>query len=301
VIGTLPMAIAALAFAVPPVLAAPLPLRAAASPAAVGQAARLPAASVVAEGGGERVTLDELRDAVRRARLSGDPEKLLDTMTLEGLEKMARAILEVKLVARRARAERVDQDPETARAIEDAVNGILARDYVRRAIAALDTSDAALRKYFDAHQADFRTFPRRRARHIVVATRAEADAALAAVRAGASFEQVARERNTDATRSTGGDLGWVPKGLMTGPFDQALFGAAAPGLAGPVQTALGFHVIRIDEIDPGQLPPFESVKAEVREAVVQAEARRVTAEVTGRASVTVRKDALGNLAGDSKR
>jgi peptidyl-prolyl cis-trans isomerase C len=268
---------------------------------ASGQAPAAPS-SVVLRTGNVAVSSAELLDAMREARLSGDPKRILDTMTSEGLERMARAILERKLLARAARVEGLDKKPDVSRAVTRAVETLLAGALLEQDAAGLDTSDAALRGYYDGHQAAFRTAPRRKAHHIVVRTRGEAEAALADLNAGKAFEEVARARNIDSSRASGGDLGWVPLGLMVRPFDQALFALDQPGqVSAVVETNFGSHVIKVDEIDPGQLPPFDTIKDKVKQAMVDAAVARRTADLTGRNPATVNKEALAALATGGKR
>ena len=70
------------------------------------------------------------------------------------------------------------------------------------------------------------------ARHILVATREEADAALARLKAGEDFVALAKELSTDtSTKEEGGDLGWFPTGVM----DADIRGGRLRHRAGQVQ------------------------------------------------------------------
>lgn len=61
-----------------------------------------------------------------------------------------------------------------------------------------------------------------------------------------------------------GDLGALERGVMDPAFDQALFGLGKVGdLSEPVRTDFGFHVIRLDAVTPGSVPPFEEVRAQL--------------------------------------
>ncbi|MEA1882492.1 MAG: peptidylprolyl isomerase [Candidatus Marinimicrobia bacterium] len=46
----------------------------------------------------------------------------------------------------------------------------------------------------------------------------------------------------------GGELGWVGKGQMVGPFDEAVFKAKSGSVVGPVLTQFGYHIIKVDSI-----------------------------------------------------
>ena len=88
------------------------------------------------------------------------------------------------------------------------------------------------------------------ARHILVATREEADKVLARLQSGEDFAALAKELSTDtSTKEEGGDLGWFPKGKMDTAFDEAAF-ALQPGQTSQVvETQYGFHIIRVEERD----------------------------------------------------
>lgn len=96
-----------------------------------------------------------------------------------------------------------------------------------------------------------------RASHILIKPEAETPEAkaaalakardvLAQIKAGADFAQMAAQHGSDGTASVGGDLGWFTEGRMVPAFEQAVFGAAGPGLLpNPVETEFGYHIINV--------------------------------------------------------
>jgi peptidyl-prolyl cis-trans isomerase C len=258
--------------------------------------------AVVAESAGVVVSSEEVSDAVREARLSGDVQRMSETLSPDGLERIARNILEMKLLAREARTRGVDKEPGVARTLTEISDNVLARQLVTGEIERLDTSDAALKRYYDTHTDSFRALPRRRAHHIVVKTREEATAALAEIHGGASFESVAAERNADATKAVSGNLGWVSRGVMVKAFDDALFALDHAGATSDVvSTSFGFHIIRIDDVDPGSLPPFELIKDKVKTTMADEAVDQLKARVVERSPATFDRRALTALLGTPKR
>ncbi len=251
---------------------------------------------VVIEAGGLAVTADELGDAVVEMRRTAEPAALAETLSPEGLERIARRLLERKALAQAARDAGLDRSPDVARAIAAATDTLLAQSLVEREILSIGESEAALRRYYDGHQEAFRTGARRKAHHVVVATRAEAEAALVEIEAGKPFAEVAAARNTDATKARSGDLGWVSRGVMVKAFDEALFALTKPGqTSGIVSTSFGYHVIRLDDVDPGRLQPFEAVKAQVRQAARDEAVARLKRELSAKYVPLVNKDALATF------
>jgi peptidyl-prolyl cis-trans isomerase D len=118
-------------------------------------------------------------------------------------------------------------------------------------------SDADLRKYYDAHAAEFErsgratvsvvSIPRVVTAADSAAVRARVEALRAEIAAGAKFEDVAKRESVDTVSgANGGDLGKGPKGRFVPEFEKAL-DALKPGeLSAPVLTQFGYHLIRLD-------------------------------------------------------
>jgi parvulin-like peptidyl-prolyl isomerase len=83
------------------------------------------------------------------------------------------------------------------------------------------------------------------ARHILVETEEEAQAALDRINAGEDWGAVAAEVSTDSTASNGGDLGWFTEGTMVQAFDDAAFSQEVGTISDPVQTDFGWHLIQV--------------------------------------------------------
>ena len=132
---------------------------------------------------------------------------------------------------------------------------------------------ALLKTLYDADSKAFSTPEERRARHILFAFGADKSAALKKAEdaktrldAKADFAALASELSDDpGSKGSGGDLGWVRKGLMTPKFDEALFGLGKSEVSAPIETEFGWHLIQLEEIKPAVTKAFEdaSVQAEL--------------------------------------
>lgn len=138
--------------------------------------------------------------------------------------------------------------------------------------ANLTVSDEDLRKYYDDQKDRFVTQEERHASHILIAVgdddaaaKAKAEAVLARIQGGEDFATVAREVSDDGgTKEAGGDLGWITRGMLSGPFEDALFSMKPGEVKGPVKTDFGYHIIRLEEIRPAQQRTFDEVRDELR-------------------------------------
>jgi peptidyl-prolyl cis-trans isomerase SurA len=85
--------------------------------------------------------------------------------------------------------------------------------------------------------------------------RARADSLLIEIRKGGDFEQIAKRESMDpGTKQLGGDLGWNRRGSGLVPeFEQMMF-ALRPGEVSPViETAFGYHIIRVDRVQSAEV------------------------------------------------
>jgi peptidyl-prolyl cis-trans isomerase C len=120
--------------------------------------------------------------------------------------------------------------------------------------------------HYEANQARYSIEPRVAARHLLVATEAEAKAARARVEAGESFADVATELTQDETsRRSGGATGWLHAGrAVRGLGDVPGLVEAALGLEenelGIVETDLGWHVVTVIRKEEGGVQPFGDVR-----------------------------------------
>lgn len=85
------------------------------------------------------------------------------------------------------------------------------------------------------------------------------------IKAGEDFATLAKEFSDDpGSGKRGGDLGVVPPGRTVKPFEFAAFSMKNVGdISGLVGTQFGLHIIKLDEIIPENIKPYETVKNEL--------------------------------------
>ncbi len=87
------------------------------------------------------------------------------------------------------------------------------------------------------------------------AARAKAESLLVQLRAGADFENMAKRESMDpGSRDQGGDLGWARRGSGFVPeFERVIFALPPGQLSNVVETSFGFHIIRVDRVQPAEV------------------------------------------------
>lgn len=227
---------------------------------------------VIAVVGGEKITegdLDqmlELMDPVERRSYEGP----------EGRKMLLDIWIKNKLLVAEAERVKLDKDPRVKRDIEDARTRILASTYFQRYIAApLGISDEEVERYYQAHKEDYLEPARVKLRHILVETRAEAEDALARLKAGEDFGAVAAEVSKDEyTNHQGGLIGEVREGqtpFQVGNcenFQEVVFNLE-PGKPSAITASdRGYHIFLVDERTEKSYIPLEQVSASVRDRIL---------------------------------
>jgi len=91
-------------------------------------------------------------------------------------------------------------------------------------------------------------------------------ATLGSLAAGASRDRASRDR--------GGDLGWVERGQLAGPLEDAIFGAEPGRVTGPVRSAFGWHLVVVEDVRPARDRTLTECRSEIRAELTEYRRRR---------------------------
>jgi len=236
---------------------------------ATGAEAQLDPTDVLVRRGDAEVTVADL-DAVAatlpeevRAGVLTDPQRL---------DMFLQNILTTRSVAREARRQGLDEDPEISARIRTQTEETLARALIERQLAgyAPDWDEAAREQYL-INKASYQTGERRTIAHILIkadedtsAEEAQARAAELRQRAldGENFSVLAEEYSEDAgSKDNGGVYEAIARGQMVKPFEEAMFALDPPGdLSDVVKTEFGFHVIKLIDVHESRALTFEEAR-----------------------------------------
>ena len=121
--------------------------------------------------------------------------------------------------------------------------------------------------------------------------RARAEVLLARARAGEDFESLARQHSDDATRPWGGELDPFGRGEKSGPIEDAAFALSPGEVSGLVQTAAGWHILKLEQRLPAAQVPLERAREAIREHLRKSRGReaidRAVERLRGAARVEV--------------
>ncbi|RIZ69997.1 MAG: peptidylprolyl isomerase [Methylococcales bacterium] len=142
-------------------------------------------------------------------------------------------------------------------------------------------SDDKLKAYYDDQKELFTNPERRKISHILFSINdkiTEKEALEKAVKAknelqNKDFSVLAAEVSDDKlTAKKGGDLGLFNVGVMEKSFEDAASTLKLGEVSNPVRSAFGYHLIKVTELVPGGVKPFDSVKNDVIQAYQKAQA-----------------------------
>lgn len=215
--------------------------------------------AVVARVGDQTITEKNLKYA-RQAFAS----ELANVPDAEKRGVVIDAFINMLLLAQGAEEAGLDQTDDFATQLEFMKLQALRNAYVRDAIMN-GLSDEEMQKGYqelvvDQHEPEEEVH----ARHILVEKKEDAEKIIEQLKAGDSFEELAKQ-SKDPSGQNGGDLGFFRRGQMVKPFEDAAF-ALEPGemTEEPVESQFGWHVIKVDEKRMSEPPSFDQVEEQLR-------------------------------------
>ncbi|MGE5327528.1 MAG: peptidyl-prolyl cis-trans isomerase, partial [Deltaproteobacteria bacterium] len=139
-------------------------------------------------------------------------------------------------------------------------------------------SDQELNKYYSAHLGDYRVPERVHLQRILFKTAGKtpeeaaaldkkAQDALAQIKAGKSFADMAKQDSEDASASNGGDAGWIQRGQMEKQLEDVAFSLGPGQMSGVIKTDYGIEIIKVLEKQTAHLQTFDEVKDQIRAAL----------------------------------
>ena len=236
----------------------------AATPVATDKAAA-PAPAPVATIDGTPISRVEY-DIYLKSLLQGRPTAEL---TAEQRGQVLDEMISMQLLASQAAKDGIEKDPDVAARLDVVRMRVLADSESQKYLKDKEPTDAELHAEYDTAIAAMDK-TEYHARHILVPTKEQAEQVIKKIKGGAKFEDVAKAQSTDGSKANGGDLGWFTLTRMAKPFGDAVKILKKGEMTQePVQTQFGWHVIKLEDTRETAAPPFEQVKQQVNNGVIQ--------------------------------
>lgn len=201
---------------------------------------------------------------VRNVVAQGRP----DTPELRALVK--EELINRELLSQEATRRGINKDPEIAMQIDMARQEILMSALMRDVLKSTAVTEETVKKEYERQKGQLgaREY---KARHILVQKEEEAKDIIAQIKKGASFEKLAAEKSMDpGSKARGGELEWSTPASYVKPFGDALAKLKKGQMTEtPVQSNFGWHVIRLDDERATKIPPYDQVKQNLQQQLMQ--------------------------------
>jgi peptidyl-prolyl cis-trans isomerase C len=191
-------------------------------------------------------------------------------LTPEQRTQVIDELVGMQILAAQGARDNVDSDPEVAARLDVTRMHLLADAESQKYLKTRQPSDQDLHDEYNNAIASLDK-NEYHVHHILVETREAAEQLIKKLKGGAKFEDVAKAQSKDSgSKPSGGDLGWFALGRMVKPFGDAVKALKKGEItAVPVETKFGWHIIRLDDTREVAPPPFDQVKEQVLNRVIQ--------------------------------
>ena len=198
-------------------------------------------------------------------------------------------LLESHLLADAARKEGVAETDEYKRQLAWLEVQALREAFVRKRSGELVT-DADIKAHYDEAKSQVTGKKEVQASHILVKTKAEAEAIIDELDKGADFADLAKNKSTGPSGPRGGDLGFFGAGRMVPAFEAAVFPLEKGTYTKqPVQTQFGYHVIKkVDEREQA-FPALKDVAERIRVGLQAEKLQAIVKELREQAKIEIAK------------
>jgi peptidyl-prolyl cis-trans isomerase D len=170
-------------------------------------------------------------------------------------------------------------------------------------------SDADIQAYYAAHQAEYKTEEEVKTRHILIASKAGADAqtdsaakakaqdVLKQLQAGGNFADLAKKFSDDpGSKDQGGELPLIPTSQLDPAYAKAAMALNPGQTSGLVKSAFGYHIIQTEQKQPAGVKPLSEVKDSIVQVLQQQKAGAAEQAFAAQLATEAKKNGLDKTA-----
>ncbi len=159
---------------------------------------------------------------------------------------------------------------------------IITQQVIQREVGGhINVTKEEEQKFYDQHKPDLERKEQVKLSEILVSTeqagddqqkiaaaQAKADDLLKQIRAGASFEEIAKKNSDGATAAQGGDLGEAfERGKLAKQLEDLTFAMKKDQVSDVIRTKQGFVILKVTEHQPAGIPAMSQIENRLQEAV----------------------------------
>ena len=188
----------------------------------------------------------------------------------EGRRVILEQIISNKLLLLEARSNLYETEPEFKAELARLKENLLVNYASGKVFDRVTVTEGELRDYYEKNLDRLGGGATVNASHILVDTEEQALEILGKIKSGElSFEDAAMQFSSCPSGERGGNLGDFSEGQMVPEFDRAVFSMEVGEITEvPVRTQFGYHLIKLNSKNEAQVPSFEEIEPQLREALL---------------------------------
>ena len=230
------------------------------------------------EGGAKRVvatvnttelTYDDFMQRIKMLELERGP------VAPDRYVEILRAMIREEILYQAAVGQQLDAKEEVKKRLEISRRQVLIEELLRQKVTpASQVTEEEVKRAYEDNKIQLTT-EAVKVSHIMVKTESEAETIQAELKAGKSFEDLAKAKSQDAgSAEKGGELGMLSRGQTEPEFETAAFALKDGEVSGVVKTQYGYHIIKVLSHET-TLQPYDEVKNRLREMLEKQKQRDV--------------------------
>jgi peptidyl-prolyl cis-trans isomerase SurA len=153
---------------------------------------------------------------------------------------------------------------------------MIQQEVLRRDVfSKMAVEEQEMKAYYEEHKDEYRLPSRFRIRELVLSKgttpeeqqtyQTRLQEVQTGIQAGKSFEELVKTYSTSPSRDTGGDLGWLSKGMLQPSIENASLALKPNQVSAPIQSDKDTTWIQLMEAESEVTTPFADVKDKIRE------------------------------------
>jgi peptidyl-prolyl cis-trans isomerase C len=241
-------------------------------------------ADLAARIGDWTLTKDELYNYLDRMP-PGEKEKY---NTHKGRADLAELMMTDEFYYREAVRTNLEEDADVKAILDEAKRRILVQAFYKKNVEdRARPTEEEMREWYDNHHELYSTMPGVRAQHVFSKSKEKLDDILVRIqRDGEKLTTMAHKYSEDEiTKYDGGDLGFFnPSGYIRGigfseTFADTVFKMEPHKIYGPIKWERGYSLVRVNEVRPAELRPFDDVKQQISDRLMRDNIEKAKREV----------------------
>lgn len=216
----------------------------------------------------DQITMDEFNKELDKIPMN----MKMAVATESGKKSFLDNLIIKKLLLRESIKDKTEDSKEFQTRLLDIKTQLLIESLLKKKIASdSQLSDVEAKKYYDENKDKFKKEREINTRHILLKTEEEAKQIKEKLQNGEDFIELAKKFSIDPNaKTTGGEIGFQPKGSILPEYEEAAFKLNRIGqVSGIVKSQYGYHIIRLEGTKPPTFVAFDEVKDFIKQQMAQ--------------------------------